>query len=201
MPMPMEASGTLPAGRYSDTSLGIPIELDLGEGWLLAGAPLPGIGFALVREEVGEPYFALATFDGSVFDEPCLTADNGETFGLDADGTEATAEGFIEHIRAHPFVTSSEPEPVEVAGLSGLAIEVSVDVPLECEPPWAWLWALPDPVGDYHLADGQMARLLALQSGDDVIVSSSEVFSDGDLAAFVELTDAILGSIEVTGAG
>jgi hypothetical protein len=201
MPLPMEASGTLPAGRYSDTSLGIPIELDLGEGWLLAGAPLPGIGFALVREEAGEPYFALATFDGTVFDAPCRTEENAATFGTAAEPTEASAEGFIEHIRAHPFVTASEPVPVEVAGLSGLAIDVSVDVPDECDPPFALLWALPDPVGEYHLAAGQVARLLALQNGEDVIVSSSEVFSDGDLAAFVELTDAILDSIEVAEAG
>jgi hypothetical protein len=200
-PLPSDGTDPLRAGRYSDTSLGFPIEFDLGEGWLLAGAPIPDIGFALVREEVGEPYFALAPFDGTVFTDACRTDENAETFGHAPERIEATAESFIDHISSHPFVTASDPVPVESMGLSGLAIDVSVDVPLDCDPPWAWLWGLPDPVGDYHLADGQSSHLLALQAGDRVIVSSSEVFGDADLAAFVEVTEAILDSVEVTEAG
>jgi hypothetical protein len=163
---------------------------------VLRRAADPDVGFALIRDGDGQPYFALVRFDGTVFSDACLTAANEATFGAAPEPIEATAGSFIEHIRSHPFVTSSEPVEVEYGGLAGLAMDVSVDVPVDCEPPWAWLWTLPV-VGDCHLADGQSAHLVALQARDQVIVASSEVFEGGDLDAFVGLTDAILASLEV----
>ena len=113
-----------------------------------------------------------------------------------AESIPATAEAFIAHVSAIPFVSASEPAPVDYGGLDGLAIDVSVEVPEACDPRQAWLWALPV-VGEYHLADGQSARLIALEAGDDVIVTSSEVDEGGDLSGFIELTDGVFDSMRV----
>jgi hypothetical protein len=191
-----EGGTTLEPGRYTDSAIGQTLTFEIGDDWILAGPPIPGVGFALIREESGSPYLGVAGFDGVVFSDPCLTAKNAATFGPAPEPVEATAEALVSHIAAHPFVTATEPIAVEVAGYPGFAIEVTVSVPLECEPAWAWLWVLPV-VNDYHLADGQLARIVAFDAPRGVIVTSAEVFADGDIDSFAAETTALLDSLEV----
>ena len=110
---------------------------------------------------------------------------------------ESTAAAFIEHIASHPAITAGEPVPVEAAGHSGLQLDVSgVDVDDSCMPPWAWLWSLPV-VGDYHLSEGTLARVVALDADGQVIVVVLEGTPDGDFEAFVAQGADLLDSLEI----
>jgi hypothetical protein len=187
--------GPLRPGRYRDTSTGQALTFDLGEGWSHGGS-IPEAGLILVREEAGAPYFAITHFDGTVFNAPCATPENADTFGPDPVAIEATAASFIEHLAAHPFLTVRDVQPVELASAVGVQADIDVSVPGECDPPWAWLWAQPT-VGDYHLTDGQLVRVVALDVDDEVIVAVMELFPDGDFPAFVEAATGVLESMEV----
>jgi hypothetical protein len=187
----------LTPGSYVDRSLGRDLTFAVGDGWINDGA-IEGAGFALIREEPGSPYFAISPFPGQVFPEGCVTdGQPPEAFFEGATDIEVTAASFIDHIAGHAAITASEPVPVELGGYSGLQLDISsVDVEDACMPPWAWLWVLPV-VGDYHLNDGEEARIVALDADDQVIVAIVEAFPDADYEAFLAESMDVLDSLEV----
>jgi hypothetical protein len=196
VPVPAEG-GPLAAGRYADTSLGREIAFDLGEGWI-ADVVIPEVGIAIVRDEPGAPYAAITRFYGDVFPEGCVTGDDAEAFFDGAETIEVSAAAFIDHLASHPSLTTGEPLPVEVAGLPAVQLDVTaVDVPDDCQPPWAWLWLLPV-VGDYHLADGQQARVVAIDAApEEVVVAVFESLPDVDAEVYGSIIDDILASMSI----
>jgi hypothetical protein len=186
----------LEPGLYRDRSLGPSLVFEVGPGWT-ALPSIPEVGAAFIRDEPGG-FFAISEFHGEVFTDPCRTPANEATFGPEAGTVDLTAEAFIEYIASHPLLTASVPVASEIAGLPAWSVEVTAAVPDDCDPPQAWLWNLPE-VGEYFLRDGQRSRIVAIQVGDEVIVTSAEILPDGDFESLVALTDAILASLEVEG--
>jgi hypothetical protein len=191
--------GPIPAGRYADRSMGRDISFSIGDGWVSDG-PIEDAGFALIREEAGSPYFAIAPFHGGVFPAGCPDMSDpaqAEAFEQGITSIEPSAAAFIEHVSAMPELTVTEAMPAEVAGFSGLQLDVtSVDVTDDCDPPWAWLMTLPQ-VGDYHLSEGVLARVVAFDADRQTLVAFMEINPDGDVQAFYDLGTAILGSLEI----
>jgi hypothetical protein len=180
-----------------DRSIGRDVTFDLGEGWITDG-PIEDAGLALIRDEPGAPYLYLGHFPGLVFPEGCATEGPEATESVaDTIAIEPTAAAFIEHIASHADITADEAVPVEVGGYSGLQLDVTgVDVDDSCMPPWAWLWVLPV-VGDYHLSDGSLARIVALDADGQVVVVVFEAIPGGDFEAFLAQGAGILESMEI----
>jgi hypothetical protein len=189
--------GPVAAGSYVDRSLGRDISFSLDEGWVSDGAT-EGAGIALIREEPGSPYFAISPFPGQVFPEGCVTdSQDPEAFFAGATDLEISAAAFIDHVANHPAITAGAPVPVELGGYSGLQLDISgVDVDDSCMPPWAWLWVLPV-VGDYHLNEGEVARIVALDADGQVIVAVMEAFPEADYEAFLARSMGVLESLEI----
>jgi hypothetical protein len=193
MPIP-EGGEILEPGRYADTSIGRAFSFEVDDGWTSQGA-IPGAGVALIEDTEVGPYVAIVPFDGSVFTDPCLTADNAAAFGPAPTRVDATPEGLLAHLGTHPFLTLTEPVPVEIGGLAGLQVDVTTSVPDDCDPPWAWLWVLPV-VNDYHLTEDVAARVIALDGGDSVVALVSEVAAAGDVAALTDRAMTVFESME-----
>lgn len=185
-------------GRYVDTSIGRDISFDLGEGWISDG-PIPDDGLAIVRDEPGAPYLYIGQFLGQVFPPGCLTGDEEQDQAF-ADGIttiDATAAAFMEHLTAMPELTATEPVATEVAGFPGLQLDVTaVEVDPACMPPWAWLWVLPVS-GDYHFSDGTVARVVALDADEQVVVVVMEASPEADMDAFLAQGADILASMQI----
>ena len=194
-----ELGAPLEPGRYVDRSVGRDISFDLGEGWSNAG-PIDEAGLALVRDEPGGPYLYIGHFPGEVFPPGCGSMDDeaqADAFFDDVTTIEPTAAAFMEHLAAMPELTVSAAVPVEAAGFEGLQLDVSgVDVDDDCMPPWAWLWVLPV-VGDYHLSDGAVARIVALDADGQVVVVVMEATPEADFEAFLAQGAGILESMEI----
>jgi hypothetical protein len=195
----IERGTALQPGRYVDRSLGRDIRFELGDGWINE-VSIPGAGFAIVRDEPGAPYFDISPFNGEVFPADCpdMSVDEeGAAFFGGITSIEPTAARFVEHVSSMPELTVTEAVPVEVAGFEGLQLDVTgVDVDDHCVPPWAWLMVLPE-VGDYHLAEGVVARIIALDADSQVLVSFMEIMPDGDVQGFYDQGMAILDTLEV----
>jgi hypothetical protein len=187
----------LPAGRYSDASVGRELTFTLDEGWMTA-AITGSAGFVLTRHEPNSPYLAITPFLGQVFPAACAKdGDDPEAFMKGVTDIETTAASLVDHIASHPAITAGQPVPIKVAGYEGLQLDISaVKVDEACMPPWAWLWALPE-VGDYHLNDGEVARIIAFDADGQVMVAVMEAFPDADLEAFLPEAMAVLDSLEV----
>jgi hypothetical protein len=191
--------GPISAGTYVDRSLGREIVFSIGDGWVSDG-PIEGAGFALIREDPGSPYFAISPFGGEVFPADCPDMSDetaGRTFFEGVTSIEPSAAAFVDHLSAMPELTLTDPVPAEVAGFSGLQLDVTeVDVEDDCMPPWAWLMTLPQ-VGDYHLSEGVLARIVAFDAGGQTLVAFMEIDPDGDVEGFYELGAGILESLEI----
>jgi hypothetical protein len=194
----IERGAPLEPGRYVDTSIGRDITFDLGEGWISDG-PIPDAGLAIVREEPGAPYLYIGQFIGQIFPPGCITDDEeqSQAFGDGITTIDTTAAAFMDHLTAMPELTTTEPVATEVAGFPGLQLDVSaVAVDAACMPPWAWLWVLPV-VGDYHFSDGTVARVVALDADEQVVVVVMEAGPDADMDAFLAQGDDILASMRI----
>lgn len=195
----IERGAPLEPGRYVDTSIGRDISFELGDGWISDG-PIEDDGLAIVRDEPGGPYLYIGQFVGEVFPPGCVdTQDEAQTqaFVEGITSIEETAAAFIGHIAAMPELTTTEPVAVEVSGFPGLQLDVSaVDVDDTCVPPWAWLWVLPRS-GDYHLTEGTVARIVALDADEQVVVIVMEAGADADVDALLAQGDDILASMQI----
>jgi hypothetical protein len=191
--------GPIAPGRYVDRSLGRDIAFSVGDGWAVEER-IEDAGFSLIREEPGAPYFFVGPFGGEVFPADCpdmMDDEEGQAFFEGVTSVEPSAAAFVEHLSAMPELTLTEPVPVEVAGFSGLQLDVTeVDVEDDCAPPWAWLMTLPQ-VGDYHLSEGVLARVVAVDAGGQTLVAFMEIDPDGDVEGFYELGTGILESLEI----
>jgi hypothetical protein len=197
----IERGAPLEAGRYVDTSIGRDISFDLGDGWTSDG-PIPDAGLAIVRDEPGAPYLYIGQFIGDVFPPGCPVIDqdddpDAEAFFDGVSSIDTTAAAFIEHLSGMAELTTTEAVPVQVSGYDGLQLDVSaVDVDDACIPQWAWLWVLPV-VGDYHFSDGTIARVVALDADEQVVVVVMEAGPEADMDAFLAQGDEILASMRI----
>lgn len=101
------------------------------------------------------------------------------------------------HLAANPHLAAQEPVPVEIGGHAGLQVDVTASVGEDCISPTTYLWALPV-VTDFHLDDGEQARIIALDADGRTIVVVIEAYPDvGDYPALLESAMAVVESIEI----
>ena len=182
--------GPLEPGTYTSTALGSPITFEIGAGW--NGFPdLPDVGFALLRQDLGNAVGLTVTwFPGKVFEQTC--PDEPTTADL-----EPGAQAFVEWLATHAALDATEPQEVTVGGMSGWAVDVRASVPAACTaPPWVLLWELPT-VGDFHLADDEQARFVAIDAPDRTLVIVLESYPGADHAAAIALLEPILESMVI----
>lgn len=183
-------AGLLEPGTYTSDAFGPTVTIELDKEWASSGE-LPEVGFDLARPDGSQPEFiSVVAFDGAVFGSAC--PDDAE----EVEG-EATARALADHLASVPSLTVvAGPEPIDVGGIEGLQLDVEVDAPDSCEIPVNFLWVLPE-VGDFHLNEGEEARIVALDAGEDVVVIVIESFPEGDHEALLADAEAILGTMEI----
>jgi hypothetical protein len=188
--------GPLPAGTYVDTSTGPSVVFTVGDGWEMSGEPLEEVGTELQPGDM-PAWITLTTFDGAVFASPCLPFEKFDALDDDAVAIDHTADAFISHLASHPLLTTSEPEPLVVAGFDAISIDISEVTSTCAEPEWALLWALPG-VQEFHLTAGERARFIALDVEGEVVVLAFEALPDTDLDVFLDLATGLVDTLEIT---
>lgn len=192
--------GPLAAGTYADDSLGPIVTFSVEEGWDLSGPPIEEVGFDLMYGDSGPAAISVVRFDGIVFGEPCLTDGDVETYIVDTLTLDTTPEAFMQRLAENPFLTTSEPVSVIVGGAPGLQVDLTSAIGAECDPPVTFLWELPV-VGEFHLNDGESARVIALDVGGDVVVVFIEAFPGVDYPPFLEAAMSVVETMDLTPAG
>ncbi len=173
--------GVLDAGTYVSDDLSVPTQLTLGEGWT---------GYIATPDEISvqdsDDRFTELTVARlqTGYDPPCYTGTEGASPPeLKLLGPEP--RDVIEHIAGQPILDASEPQPVNLGGVTGLQIDVTPAGPLAD--------VCPDPIGNrLHLfqaggdsvwvRDGQKVRIIAL----DVRGTTVTIVAGAPAAAFGE---------------
>jgi hypothetical protein len=181
-------NGELEPGRYRSTGLGPTIEFELQDDGWSGDEDLPGIGFAMLRADPAAGV-SVVPFTGEVFADACSGEETAEI--------EASAEGFIAWLADHPELESDKPVEVMLGGQPAHQIDVDAGAGEPCNP-WNWLWVLPEPVNDFHLVEGELARIVAADVGDTTIVVVMESFEPADHPRLLELVAPILESLTIT---
>jgi hypothetical protein len=182
---------SLEPGRYHFTNFLPDLSMEIDTGW---SARRDKVDVAELSHDtvpagyldLGHVQVALAT--------PCPDPD-AETLVLGS-----TAADLMAWLKAHESLTSDQVYPVNLGGLSGLRLDVSVpaDLEIDCrnseELPRVRLFLLGEDT--LALLPGEKARVFALDHRDGriVIVAGAE---SGDLDAFLPLADEVLNSIRL----
>jgi hypothetical protein len=203
MPMP-EGTGPLEAGTYVDRSLGVELTLTVPDGWEIANESVDGVGVDLTTTGFipagpeGVAFLGFTRFDGEVFDGDCQPANMEEPEYLDQHvAIDDSVQGLVDRLVADPFLTTSEPEPVQIGGHSGLRIDASASVPDDCATPVTHLWAIPV-FGSWNLADGMSAQYNVLDVDGNVVVIVLERSADVDFETFAADASEVLDSVMLT---
>jgi hypothetical protein len=201
-PMPLPAgTGPLDPGTYTDSSLGRSLTLTVDEGWSIGGEAVEGVGVDLVPEPFdydgpeGKGYVGITRSDGVVFESYCAEGDY-ESFNDARVSIEPTAQALAEHLAADPYLETTEPIEIEVAGYSGLQIDGSASLGPECDPPVAFLWAIPV-FDNWMLADGDHARYHFIDAGGEVVAIVLEASGDVDLDELEALAQPVVASMVI----
>ncbi len=199
-----QGTGPLAPGTYVDTALGVELTLSVPEGWEIADESVAGVGVDLTTTgfvpsgSEGVAFLGFTRFDGDVFEGDCQPAGMEEPEYLARHvPIDDSVQGLIDHLVAHPFLTTSEPVPVEVGGHSGLQIDASASVPDDCAAPLVHLWAIPV-FGSWNLADGMSAQYRVLDVDGNIIVIVLERSADVDFEAFAADASVVLDSVTLT---
>lgn len=182
------------AGEFTSTSTGATITFTVPDDGWQGQQDLDGAGFAIFREDGGGyAGISVTSFSGEVFAQSCNSFD-------DVVQIENSTEAFMAWIREREGITASEPADVTVGGRPALQVDVTIELPPECtEPPWIWLWSLPV-VGDFHLNDGETARLYAVEAveaADTTVLIVVEAFEGVDWEPFLASAMTILEGMEI----
>jgi hypothetical protein len=188
---PFPEPGDLPAGTYESTTLGPRITVTVDDRWVALGGDLPDEGFLLVDEGFHEGRLAgltVTAYAGEVFADPC---DMGSVTAL-GDGAEA----FIGFLADHPALTpTTGATEAEVAEHPAFQIDVTASLPEGCEGV-AFLWPLPVSE-EFHLADGETARFIALDVGDRTLLIVIEAYPDVEWDTFLAHATEVLESMTI----
>jgi hypothetical protein len=180
-------NGDVEPGRYRSTTLGPTIEFEVGDDGWMGQEDLPEIGFALIPNELPGGLSVVA-FNGEVYAEACSNEERTEI--------DASAEAFVDWLAAHPELEAEPPVEVTLGGQPAFQVDVDAGVGTACDP-WNWLWVLPAPVNDFHLNEGELARIIAADVGDATVVVVIESFEPPDHPELLELAQPILDSMTI----
>ena len=190
--------GPLEPGTYADDSLGPEVRFSVGAGWEMSGEPIDDVGVQLGQQGIEAAAVTITRFPGTVFAEPCVQDEDFDAYFADTQDIEASAQGFVDHLAANPFLALEEPTAIELGGWSGLQVDLTSSIPeADCQPPVTFLWELPV-VGEFHLVDQESARAIALDVGEDVVVIFIEANPGVDWPAFLEASMPLVESVSIT---
>jgi len=181
-PLPV---GAVAPGTYTGDAYGVPVTFTVSDAWDEA-RQIPDAGFWMRRE----PTTIMVTgFAGEVPADPCANLPEIDT-------RDATARSLIDSRAENPaLVPAGEPPAVEVGGLSGWRLDVTVDVPAACDiRQAAWLWVEPGR-SFFRAPDRLPARFIALDTEELVIVVSMMAWSPADWMATRATADALFDSM------
>jgi hypothetical protein len=193
-----QQTGPLEPGTYVDDTIGVDVRFTVGEGWEVSGEPIEEVGTELSFPGVqGAATVTITRYTGEAFAEPCFTGEDVQAYLEDTITTDVSAQAFIEQLSANPFLTVEEPTEVEVGGVPGLQADLTVSIPAEeCPDQVTYLWPLPE-VQEFHLVDGESARIVALDVGTSFVpVMFIEAYPDVDWPAFLEEAMAVVETME-----
>jgi hypothetical protein len=203
-----EAGEPLPAGpgplepaTYTDSSLGQTLTFTVGEGWSIGGEAVEGVGVDLFPEPFnyggpeGKGFLGITRSDGVVFESFCVPAGGDYAAFNDArTSIEPTAQALAEHLAANPYLETTEPVEIEIAGYSGVQLDGTAIVGEDCDPPRTMLWAIPE-FDSWTLADGDHARYHFIDAGGEVVAIVLEASADVDLDELAALAAPVIESM------
>jgi hypothetical protein len=180
--------GPLEAGTYGSYSVGPAITFTVDEGWI-ALPDIPDLGWGLLRLPAAAPaVLSFTVFDGTVPADPC-SAQSEDSIAIGA-----TPEALFEDFAANPNLVTSAPEPIELAGHTGLVMDVATLDLMTCEPPVVVLWSV-GLEGGFVLEAGEEARFIALDVDGRIVIVSMETYPGADLDAFIEDSQPVIDSV------
>jgi hypothetical protein len=199
-PLPA-GTGPLAPGTYTDSALGHTLTLTVGDGWSIGGESLEGVGVDLVPEPFtydgpeGMGFVGITRTDGAVFDPPCVPAggDPGVFQEEAATSIEPTAAALAEHLASNPYLETTEPAEIEVAGYGGVQLDAVANVGPECEFPATFLWAN----AMWRLSDGYQARYHFIDVGGEVVAIVLEASPDVDLDELAAAAAPVIDSMSI----
>jgi hypothetical protein len=155
----------LSPGVYRSAALGDVTFEVADDGWVTT-VDAPGGGFGFVRAELPGS-LDVARFEGEVFGETC-----------DTQAIDATAEAFMGFVAdAGGVASATEPAPVSVGGLDGLAVDITTREHPVCPGP-ALAWVVPT-LGRFLVGPGSVTHIVALDAGDHVITIVVDAPAEG----------------------
>lgn len=189
---PTVCNGPLPAGDYVSDGTGAHITFGLDEHDWAGSKDEPDEGFALFLADVPEGGIYVVRFGGEVFADPCADAP-GDTAPLDPN-----TASFVGYLAGLTGMTGNAPVELEVGGRPALQVDVAFDYQAACPGgtgPNLWLFPLPVH-GDLHMADGELDRIYAVDSGSGLVtiwvsVTSADADYDHLLGHGAELLDTM----------
>lgn len=197
-------TGPLEPGTYTESALARDITLTVGEGWEIGGESIPGVGVDLVPEPYeydgaeGYGMVGFTQFVGEVFPDPCPPAETDPVEWAETRTMiDATATSLADHISAHPDMQTTEPEDIEIAGLTGLRFDGTASVSDSCADGAAYLWDIPEFEG-WVLLDGHSARYHLLDAGEAVLAIVLEAGPDVDIEALAATAQPVIDSLAIS---
>lgn len=193
-PQPLPAGGEesvpIPAGRYVSDTAGATITFELVDDTWQGLADIPGVGFALLREFDSLASLSVVPFDGEVYSDACDPSAPTTTI-------DAGPAAFLEWLATVPGVAAQPVTETTVGGMPALMMDLTTDLPAECdEPPWIFLWVLPT-VGDFHFGDAETVRVWAVDAGGETVALVAEANEGANIDAFLGAVDDILASMTI----
>ncbi len=199
-PLP-EVTGPLEPGTYTDDALGQTLTLTVGEGWSIGGEAVEGVGVDLVPEPfdyegpTNRAMLGITRSDGTVFEAYCVPAGGDYAAYNEARmNIEPTAQALAEYLAADPYLETTEPVEIEIAGHSGLQFDATASVGEDCEIPVTYLWAIPV-FDNWILGDGDHARYSLIDANGEVVALVLEASADVDLDELASLAQPVIDSI------
>lgn len=183
--------GEVTPGEYVVDSVGSTLRFTLGDGWL-SSEEIPEVGIELVRPEEGDANaLSMVTFGGDVFVDICGESDATTTIGT-------SPSEFITWLSERDGIDAGQPLEVEVGGRPAVQVDLTTQLPDNCthDSEWLWLWVLPV-VGDFHFADAERARVIAVDAPGGTVVLIAEAYPGVDDDSFLATAMDVVESLEI----
>jgi hypothetical protein len=161
---------------------------DIGEGWhgAIVNEGYFELDHGTADDETG--WFTTNQFDGTIYTDAC----DGD--GSTTDLGDRTPTTFFAHLSDIDELDVSDPELVNVASFDGLTATVT---PNGCDVP-ILLWQTPT-AGDFHLVNGEAAKIWAVDVGGDTVILTAEgITGQEDLDAMLPAVEAVIESMHIT---
>ena len=175
----------LAVGRYTSDVLGPALTFDLADGdW--KGDEQEGVFFELSRQMGdGSGVLSVMSFDGTVANDPCAPAFDGQV--------ALTSAAFAEWLSGVAALSTTT-TPTTLFGKPATQVDTTVLATACPDSPFILLW------DGFRLFPSEAMRVITLDAGGKVIVVSAETVQSTDLPDFLDAAQPVIDSMTL-GAG